>query len=125
MGNAALKPELAWGLELGYEHYLDAGGVLSANVYLKRIDDLIRNVRSQEPAPGTGVSRWVSRPQNVGSADAAGLELEAKARLQDLWAGAPAAVMCAVNDALRGLNARIDCLPMTPERILRALGRVR
>jgi carbon-monoxide dehydrogenase large subunit len=39
-------------------------------------------------------------------------------------AGAPAAVMCAVNDALRGLGARIDCLPMTPERILRALGRL-
>jgi len=92
IGNPALKPELAWGLELGYEHYLDAGGVLSANVYLKRIDDLIRTVRTQEPAPGTGVQRWVARPQNVGTADAAGLELEAKARLQDLWAGAPGAL---------------------------------
>lgn len=92
VGNPALKPELAWSLELGYEHYLDAGGVLSANVYFKRIDDLIRTVRSQERHPATGAARYVARLQNVGSADTAGLELEAKARLQDLWAAAPAAV---------------------------------
>ncbi len=39
-------------------------------------------------------------------------------------AGAPAAVMGAVNDALRPFGARMDTLPMTPERVLRALGRV-
>jgi carbon-monoxide dehydrogenase large subunit len=39
-------------------------------------------------------------------------------------AGAPAAVMGAVNDALRPLGARLDRLPMTPERVLRALGHV-
>ena len=38
--------------------------------------------------------------------------------------GAPAAVMNAVNDALRPLGARIHRMPMTPERILQALGRV-
>jgi carbon-monoxide dehydrogenase large subunit len=32
--------------------------------------------------------------------------------------------MGAVNDALRPLGARMDTLPMTPERVLRALGRV-
>lgn len=100
VGNPNLKPELAWGLELGYEHYLDAGGVLSANVYLKRIDDLIRSVRSREPHPDTGVLRWLSRPQNLGTADAAGLELEAKARLQDLWADAP--------PALQGISLRAN-----------------
>ncbi|GAC1533190.1 MAG: xanthine dehydrogenase family protein molybdopterin-binding subunit [Ramlibacter sp.] len=39
-------------------------------------------------------------------------------------AGAPAAVMNAINDALRPLGARINQQPATPERILRALGRV-
>jgi carbon-monoxide dehydrogenase large subunit len=39
-------------------------------------------------------------------------------------AGAPAAVMNAVNDALRPLNARLDRMPMTPERVLRALGHI-
>jgi carbon-monoxide dehydrogenase large subunit len=39
-------------------------------------------------------------------------------------AGAPAAVMGAVNDALRPLSARMNAMPMTPERVLRALGHV-
>lgn len=38
--------------------------------------------------------------------------------------GAPAALMNAVNDALRPLNAQIHQMPMTPERILKALGTV-
>ncbi len=38
--------------------------------------------------------------------------------------GAPAAVMNAVNDALRPLGASIWQMPMTPERILKALGTV-
>jgi len=38
--------------------------------------------------------------------------------------GAPAAVMNAVNDALRPLGAAIHQMPMTPERILRALGTI-
>ena len=85
-GNPDLLPELAWGLELGAEHYLDAGGIVSANVFVRRIDNLIRNVRSLETVSWASVPRWVARPNNIGQADAAGLELEAKARLKDLWA---------------------------------------
>jgi aerobic carbon-monoxide dehydrogenase large subunit len=40
-------------------------------------------------------------------------------------AGAPAAVMNAINDALAPLNARVTAMPFTPERILKALGRVK
>lgn len=39
-------------------------------------------------------------------------------------AGAPAAVMNAINDALAPLNARVASQPITPEKILRALGKV-
>lgn len=39
-------------------------------------------------------------------------------------AGAPAAVMNAINDALRPLGARVTEMPFTPERILRALGKL-
>jgi carbon-monoxide dehydrogenase large subunit len=39
-------------------------------------------------------------------------------------AGAPAAVMNAINDALAPLDARVTAMPFTPERILKALGRV-
>ncbi|MAF49005.1 MAG: xanthine dehydrogenase family protein molybdopterin-binding subunit [Rhodospirillales bacterium] len=38
--------------------------------------------------------------------------------------GAPAAIMNAVNDAIRPLDARITQHPMTPERVLRALGKL-
>jgi aerobic carbon-monoxide dehydrogenase large subunit len=39
-------------------------------------------------------------------------------------AGAPAAIMNAINDALRPLGAKVFAQPFTPERILQALGRV-
>jgi carbon-monoxide dehydrogenase large subunit len=39
-------------------------------------------------------------------------------------AGAPAAIMNAINDALRPLKARVHEQPFTPERILRALGTI-
>ncbi|MEO8938138.1 MAG: xanthine dehydrogenase family protein molybdopterin-binding subunit [Burkholderiaceae bacterium] len=39
-------------------------------------------------------------------------------------AGAPGAVMNAINDALRPLDAAVYSQPFTPEKILRALGRV-
>lgn len=52
-------------------------------------------------------------------------ELGAKGAGEAGTAGAPAAVMNAVNDALRPLGAALlSQMPMTPERILRALGTV-
>ncbi len=39
-------------------------------------------------------------------------------------AGAPAAVMNAINDALAPLGARVTAMPFTPERILHSLGKV-
>jgi carbon-monoxide dehydrogenase large subunit len=39
-------------------------------------------------------------------------------------AGAPGAVMNAINDALAPFGARVSSQPITPEKILRALGRI-
>jgi carbon-monoxide dehydrogenase large subunit len=39
-------------------------------------------------------------------------------------AGAPGAVMNAINDALRPFGAKVFAQPVTPERILVALGKV-
>jgi carbon-monoxide dehydrogenase large subunit len=39
-------------------------------------------------------------------------------------AGAPGAVMNAINDALAPLGARVTAMPFTPERILQALKKV-
>ena len=51
-------------------------------------------------------------------------ELGAKGAGEAGTAGAAAAVMNAVNDALAPLGARITDIPITPERVLRALGKV-
>ena len=117
-GNPALLPELATGLELGVEHYLDAGGILSANVFVRKIDNLIRTVRSQDAVSWASVPRWVARPRNIGSADAAGLELEAKGRLSDLWATelpislrANVTLMWSRVDQVMGPNNRLEGQP--------------
>ena len=51
-------------------------------------------------------------------------ELGAKGAGEAGTAGAPGAVMNAINDALKPFDARVAAQPFTPERILRALGNV-
>lgn len=51
-------------------------------------------------------------------------ELGAKGAGEAGTAGAPGAVMNAINDALRPFKARVTAQPVTPERILKALGKV-
>ena len=51
-------------------------------------------------------------------------ELGAKGAGEAGTAGAPAAVMNAINDALAPFNARVTDQPFTPERLLKALGKV-
>jgi len=89
-GNPKLRPEVALGIDLALERYLSEGGVLSANVFHRRISDLIRSVVAREDvswSPGT--PRYVSRPQNIGDANSQGIELEAKFRLSDVVTDAP------------------------------------
>lgn len=51
-------------------------------------------------------------------------ELGAKGAGEAGTAGAPAAIMNAINDALRPLKAQVTEMPFTPERVLRALGKI-
>ena len=51
-------------------------------------------------------------------------ELGAKGAGESGTAAAPGAILSAVNDALRPLGARVDAIPITPEDVLRALGRI-
>ena len=86
-GNAALKPELATGIDIALERYLDAGGVLSANVFHRNITNLMRGVTQLETVSWSPFPRWVRRMQNIGDATTSGLELEAKFRLDQLIEG--------------------------------------
>ncbi|WP_457445780.1 TonB-dependent receptor plug domain-containing protein [Roseateles sp. P5_E4] len=87
-GNPDLKPELATGFEIGYEHYLTKGGLLSANFFARRISNLMRTVTALETVPWAATQRWVARPQNIGKASTAGVELEARFRLDEYFEGA-------------------------------------
>ncbi|MGL4605747.1 MAG: TonB-dependent receptor plug domain-containing protein, partial [Iodobacter sp.] len=83
-GNPALRPELAWGADLGFEHYLAGGGLLSISAYTRRIDDVILPSLSEQ----NGV--WLSQRTNQGQAELLGTELEAKFNLQQYLPDAPA-----------------------------------
>ena len=82
-GNPALRPELASGLDLAYEHYPANGGVFSIGFFHRRIEGLMRQRITLEPLADSGVMRWVSRPDNIGLAHSSGLELEIKGRAED------------------------------------------
>jgi iron complex outermembrane receptor protein len=82
-GNPHLKPELATGIDLAYEHYLSKSGLLSASGFVRNIEDLMRRQTVLNGA------RWVSTPVNIGKARTSGLELEAKFPLAALWPDAP------------------------------------
>jgi outer membrane receptor for ferrienterochelin and colicins len=84
MGNPNLKPELAWGLDAAFEHYLDGGGSLSASVFLRRIEDITRTDLSE--VNGT----WISMPVNAGIATTRGIEFDGKFALRSLMKEAPA-----------------------------------
>jgi iron complex outermembrane receptor protein len=88
-GNPNLKPELATGIDLAYEHYLGRSGILSASAFMRDIDDLIRRTLATYTAPD-GTLRWVSTPSNVGHATTRGIELEAKFQLVEWFPDAPA-----------------------------------
>ena len=88
-GNPDLRPELATGIDVAFERYLPQGGVLSANVFHRRLKDYIRNTTELEDVSWSAVPRYVSRPKNLGRAITQGIELEAKFRLDQLVTGAP------------------------------------
>ncbi|MBL8301481.1 MAG: TonB-dependent receptor, partial [Ideonella sp.] len=92
VGNPDLRPELATGLDLAYEHYLTAGGLVSVNLFYRRIRDLIRNVVDAQArtVPWASAPRYVAQPQNIGNAVTQGIELEAKGRLSEFVTDAPA-----------------------------------
>ncbi len=117
-GNPDLKPELATGIDVAFERYLPSGGMLSANVFHRRITDLMRTLTTLEDVSWSDTPRWVARPQNVGKATTQGIELEARVRLNELFDDAPAvdlrtnlSVFRSSVDSVPGPNNRLDQQP--------------
>jgi iron complex outermembrane receptor protein len=115
-GNPDLKPELSRGVDIAYEHYLKSAGIMSANFFVRSIDDLIR--RRTLPVTFGSETRYVSSPINIGHALAKGIELEAKFQLQEFYPDGPAIDMrsnysrfwSSVDD-VPGPNNRLDQQP--------------
>lgn len=82
-GNPNLKPELATGLDVSFEHYWAESALLSAAASVRHINGYTRQGIVLEG------ERWVSMPVNDGSALVRSLELEAKFPLKALMKDAP------------------------------------
>lgn len=107
-GNPDLRPELATGLDAAYERYGEDGARLSVGGYIRRIGGVIRT----ETRLLDG--RWVAFPANGGDATAWGLEMDARAGLAQLYAGAPA-IDLRFNANLN--RSRVDDVPGPDNRI--------
>lgn len=107
-GNPDLKPELATGLEIGYEKYLAKGGLLSINLFTRRISDLMRTQTLLETVSWSPTPRWVARPRNIGKATTSGIELEAKFRADEWWEGA---LPVSLRSNLSLFTSKVDGIP--------------
>ena len=117
-GNPGLKPELATGIDIAVERYLTTSGLLSANLFQRRISDYMRSVTTLETVSWSPRPRWVSRPQNVGDALTQGIELEAKLRVSEtfgeVWADAPKLDLRANASVFR---SRVNSVPGPDNRL--------
>jgi outer membrane receptor protein involved in Fe transport len=84
-GNPLLRPEIASGVDLTYEHYFSKSALVSAGVSTRTIHDYTGLDVGQDTD-----GRWVARPVNIGDARTRGLELEAKLPLTLLMPNGPA-----------------------------------
>lgn len=107
-GNPGLQPELAWGIDGGWEHRWAEGALLSASASAREIDDLTRYLVQFD-----GV-RWLSRPANIGKAHTRNVELEARFPVAAVLPGAPALELRA---SLARNWSRIDGVPGPDNRI--------
>jgi outer membrane receptor for ferrienterochelin and colicins len=82
-GNPNLKPELAWGIDAGYEHYWAENAMVSLSTSVRRIEDYTSNRIYFDGY------RWIFTPVNDGRADTRSLELETKFPLTSLFPGMP------------------------------------
>ncbi|WP_049064526.1 TonB-dependent receptor plug domain-containing protein [Acinetobacter seifertii] len=77
-GNPDLLAELAWGVDVGYEHYFDKSSFVGVSAYARRIDNIIL------PSVMEIDDIWIETPKNSGKANVQGVEFEAKGKLSSL-----------------------------------------
>lgn len=83
-GNPDLRPELANGLDLTYEHFWFPGAVFSVGASARHIKDYIRNRLAQDSR-----GHWLIQPLNLGSAQVRTLDVELKFPFKAVMKDAP------------------------------------
>ena len=119
VGNPALRPELATGLDMAYEKYLASGGLFSVGVFYREVSDLVRGVTSLQTSPDYATApRWVSQALNFSSGRAAGLELEIKGRAGELLPVVfDPKLALSLRGALNYYRSEVDTLPGPDNRL--------
>jgi outer membrane receptor protein involved in Fe transport len=111
LGNPRLRPELATGIDLAFEHYFALGGLVSLSATTRSIRDFIRSTTTFDGL------RWVSAPLNQGDAEVRSLALETKLPLKTLGVGWPVEMRANLSrnwsrvDAVPGPGNRLDRQP--------------
>ncbi len=113
-GNPYLKPERANGIDFGYEHYSEGGGVVAINLYSRRINDLVRGVILLETVSWATSPRYVHRSRNIGSATSNGIEFDAKLQLSEMIANGPPVDLHA---NVSVFNSNVDSVPGPNNRL--------
>ena len=75
VGNPDLKPETAWGLDLGYERRLGTRGVAGVNLFYRKVSDLIE-VANTGVEGSEGEDTFLLTARNAGDGSVWGVELD-------------------------------------------------
>ncbi len=75
IGNPDLKPESAWGADVGYERRIGRTGVAGVNLFYRKISDLVE-VANTGVEGSEGEGSFVLQPRNSGSGKAWGVEFD-------------------------------------------------
>ncbi len=86
LGNPLLRPETAWGGDLGYEMRIGRTGVIGVNVFYRKIKNLTELATvldaNGDPVPGSAneedddVVAFVLQPRNIGEGEVYGVEFD-------------------------------------------------
>ena len=75
LGNPELKPETAWGVDVGFERRLGTRGVAGVNVFYRDVKDLIE-VASTGVVGSEGPGTFLLSPRNTGDGEVWGIEFD-------------------------------------------------
>jgi iron complex outermembrane recepter protein len=74
-GNPLLRPETAWGGDLGYEHRVGRTGVIGVNFFYRQVNDLVE-IASTGVTGSAGGTALVLQPRNAGKGKVYGVEFD-------------------------------------------------